>query len=274
MAYYNKITSEGTIDYQKKFWYEENGQKVFITEQEYNKINLRDRFWLVRKNSVNDKIFDAWYSLTNQVSYKDNLINADEGVLIPLPENILYGELTFDICAPDSLGTIQNYRTDKEENYTYATYCHIKTLDFIYTNNKHYIDTFNQNQYDPDTLYSNVIDSENVTELDDLTLKVNTYTEKAGSYSYVITQNGTAYDYVDTLHNIARSNDLKQEETIIQKYANYYSTPKFIYSNTLNNKEVKPYTVIHENTLNRNLVVNSTTYNLSTNSVSIVATEL
>ena len=37
----------------------ENSQKVYITEEEYNKINLKDRFWLVRKNTVNDKIFDT-----------------------------------------------------------------------------------------------------------------------------------------------------------------------------------------------------------------------
>nr|WP_320037813.1 hypothetical protein [uncultured Bacteroides sp.] len=209
------------------------------------------------------------------MSYKNNLIDAEEGVLIPLPDYILTGYITFDVCAPDSLGTTQNYRTDKEENYTYAKYCHIKTLDFKYTNNKHYIDTFNQKQYDPDILYSNVIDSENVTELDDLTLKVNTYTDKAGSYSYVITKDSSGnYDFVDTLYNKHLLASKKQEETIIQKYSDYYSTPKFIYSNCLVNKDIKPYTVIHENALNKNLVINSATYNLSNDSVSVIATEL
>lgn len=224
---------------------------------------------------MNDKIFDTWYSLTNQVSYKNNLIDAEEGVLIPLPDYILTGYITFDVCAPDSLGTIQNYRTDKEENYTYGKYCHIKTLDFKYTNNKHYIDTFNQKQYDPDILYSNVIDSENVTELDDFTLKVNTYTDKAGSYSYVITKDASdKYDFVSTLLNVNTLVSKKQEETIINKMANYYSTPKFIYSNILNNKDVRPYTVIHENVLNKDLIIKSMTYNICNNSVSVVTTEL
>ncbi len=276
IAYYNRVTYEGTYNYEYRYWYlDGNNEKVFLTLEEYNKINLKDRFWLIRKNKAGEKIFCTTYSLTNQVSYKDNLIDADEGVLIPLPESILYGQIIFELCAPDSLGTAQCYRTDEAVNYSYARYCHISSLNFIYTNNKNYKDTFTQKQYDPDILYSNVIDDNIVTELEDLELRINTYTDKAGSYSYVITKDAAgAYSYVESLYNKRRLLSLKPEENIINKYTEYYSTPKFIYSNTINNADIKPYTMIHENTLNKNMVVKSMTYNLSNDSVSVVTTEL
>lgn len=231
-------------------------------------------FWLVRKNNVDERIFNTWYNLTNQVSYTDNLVNSDEGVLIKLPDFVLYGTLHFGLFAPSELGNAINYRTDKPSDYTVARYCHIKDFKLGYTNTKYYLDIFNQKEYEADVLYSNVVNEDYVTELDDITLKVNTYSETAGSYSYVLTKEDTEkYGFVTQLYNKGADLNMKMETSIIEKYVNYYREPKFSYTNILKNKSINPYTIVFEPTIMKDMVINSVTYNLSDNTAEITALE-
>ena len=271
---YIKVTGQGTVNGEYKFWISNtDGTKTYITRAEYNKIYLMDNFWLVHKNSDGDKIKDEWKTLTNQVSYTYNLAESSDGVLISLPDFPLCGNVEFILYVPENLGKAQNYRTDKTEDYTKATYCHIKALTVKCANSKNYTDIFNQKEYDADTLFTNVVDDDYVTELDDLTLKVNTYTSKATSYSYVIQKGGTyTYSFADTLLGV--EGEKKQEERIIQKYVDHYSTPKFIYENNLINNDLKLYTKIHEKTLDTDMVIDSITYDLSTNSATVKAIQL
>lgn len=275
--YENATYSIAELSGVKHYYYTYNGVKTEITQEEYNKMKAQDRFYLVHQNKESDLIFNTWKQLTNQVSYKDNLVDSEDGVLIPLPAGrVLYGEMTFKVYAPSELGSCANYRTDGSGGTynTYVRYCHIKDMKFIYTNNKNYKDIFSRQEYDPDILYSNVIDDANVTELDDITLRVNTYSTNATSYSYVLTKSGSDYDFIDTITNKNYNESRKMEESIIQKYADHYRQPRFVYSNTLNDKDVKPYTIIHEDTINKNMVVNAVTYDLVNNAATVTTVEL
>lgn len=267
-----KISSEYGV---KHYYYTWQGVETEVSEEEYNKMMLKDRFYLVHENKEGDTIFNSWKKLTNNVSYKQNLVDAEDGVLITLPtDKVLYGKMTLDIYSPMELGGYACYRTDKPKEHSYVRYCHLKDLAFTYTYNKKYKNIFSEEEYDPDILYSNVIDDANVNEMDDITLKVNTYSTNATSYSYVLKQTGEGYDYVDSLTNKHYGSDKKMEESIIQKYVDHYHKPRFIYTNTLNDKDIKPYTIIHEDAINKDLVVDSVSYNLANNTATVTTTEL
>lgn len=269
-AYYNqkieKTTWKGYVEYSA------NGVK--ITEEEYTKIYLKDRFYLIHKNKSGERIKDTWKELTNQVSYKYNLINSSDGVLINLPDFILNGQIELTLYSPVGLGGDIFLRMDKSILYNKVDACHIRNLTFKYTNAKYYTDVFSEKEYDSDLLYENIINEDFVNEFDDLELYVNTFSGRAGSYSYVISKNNEKYKYISKVHNINTGLTRKQEEHIISKYYNYYSMPKYIYTNTLINNHIKPYSLLFENTIGKYLFLNKWIMNLSSNSIDITSNEI
>lgn len=256
-----------------KYYYRYQGSdKIYITEEEYNKMQARDRFWLVHKNKENDPIYNTFKQLTNQVSYKMNIANSEDGVLIPLPSNkVIYGKLEFELYTPYELGRTANYRTDGSagENNTYIRYCHIDDMKMIYTNNNTYYDIFNLQEYESDIKYSNVIDDSFVKELDDIVMKVNTYNDKAASYSYVLCKITDGYNFVDKLKKGTES--MIAEEYTINKYCNYYSTPKLVYNNNL----CYNFSILDRlSLLNNEFIINTMTIHLLHNNAEISAMQI
>lgn len=234
------------------------------------------KFYLCRKNKEGEEVFYTEYSLTNQVSYTENLIDSGDGVLISLPSNIiLQGDLKFKVYALENLG---GGFTQKGGTFTppesVVKCCHISDFKFVYTTKNTNIDVFNPENNEPDVLYQNEIDSDNITEFEDIDLRVNTYSPKAVSYSYVIKNTTSGYDFVDTLKKIGYEVEKKIEEYLIEKYFNQYSIPRIKYSNMLHNKDLKPFTSIISTSLNKTLYVNSLIYNLTDNSVEANLIEL
>lgn len=97
---------------------------------------------------------------------------------------------------------------------------------------------------DTDTIYTNIINDEYVTELDDIKFKVCTYDNKNPNYSSVAykSQNhgNTVYQFVDTVNNLALGDQftgiirydgsvsdgsLRMEEQTIYRITNQYQTP-------------------------------------------------
>jgi len=275
LTYYSQITATEVINGVKKFYISNiDNSKTYISETEYNKINLKDKFWVIHTNKNGDSILNDWKTLDNKVSYKMNLVDASEGVAIPVPSNmILQGRLEFELSCPDTLGLEQCYQSNLETNATLARYCHIKDLSLSYTNSKYKVDIFNSEDLDTDTKYTNVINEDFITDLDDITLKVNTFTSKCSSYSNVIIKNDNKYDYLNTIHSVAENVDVIQEQNIINKYYNYYSTPKFIYSNNINNDNITPLSIISVNEVSNNMLIDSLSYDLNNDSVSVKLTQ-
>ena len=256
-----------------RFFYNDKRERIFVTEEYYNECTLRDRFLLVHKNKVDDKVFGEQKTLTNTVSYKYNLADSSDGVAIKLPsDKVLSGNLTFELFAPSDLGTIPMLRTDQDSLLCRAI--HISDLSLTYTTDKYTVDIFSKEKYDADIKFENIVNEDFVNDFEDLELQVNTYSEKAGSYSYVIERVGENYDYIDNILNLNTRERLKQEEHIITKYYNYFSSPKYIYSNTLNNAGIKPYSLLFENTLGKNFFLNKWVMNLGNNSIEVTANEV
>lgn len=251
-----------------------DGSKIYISYEEYEKRNLEDKFWLVHKNKANDKIFDTWYSLTNQVSYKYNLSNASDGVLIKLPDFCLYGEMTFELCPHSTLGSTQSYRTDMPQDYTTCHYCHIKDLSVKYANTKYIYDVFGSELEDiEDIVYSNVINDNYITETEDIELLVNSYSKGILSYSNVATKKGGKFDYLKSVYNRIAGGEYLPEQILIDKLYRHHKTPKFIYQNSLNYK-FSPFDMIKENSLNKTMVINTLGIDYANDSVDVTLIEL
>lgn len=231
-------------------------------------------FFVCHKNKLDEQVFNAPNNLTNQISYTDDLVDSGDGALITLPENlVLHGDLNFTLYSMEYLGGPMS-DIDGHSDTTRVTvpYCHISDFKFIYTTKDVNIDIFNKDDFDPDVLYENIIDDGFVTELEDMEMKVNTYSSKAGSYSYVLSKANEIYDFVENIVKQGISN--KMEHHNIEKYHSHYSSPKLIYQNSLNNSDIKPYSLIKSVSTNKVMAINNMIYNLSSGSCDITLTEL
>jgi len=96
-----------------------------------------------------------------------------------------------------------------------------------------------QEDSNDDVIYSNIISMDNVSELDDIEVKINSYWEgkpNARSYLLTPTSNGT-YNYLTNgLYDPYTNSRRKPEELVIEKYYEHHSMPKKKY-----NCQVKGY---------------------------------
>lgn len=269
----------GYPDRNKMYYYvdgrdeNEHEIKIFTTEEYYNECTLKDMFYLVHKNSEGEKVFDEDKTLTNTVSYKMNLVDSEDGVAIKLPPQVLVGELIFDIEKPNQLATYPMW-VSNGGCYPCNAF-HFSDMVLKYATEDTVQDIFNMEEFEADIKYTNTINEDYVNEFDDIELYVNTYNKQAGSFSYVITKNNNGYfDYIYTTYNTNTQESLKQEEHIIKKYYNYYSTPKFIYENKLKLDNITPYSLFYENTLSRNFILNRYEIDVQNNAIRTTLNEI
>ena len=103
---------------------------------------------------------------------------------------------------------------------------------------------------DTDTIYTNTINDEFVTELKEIKFKIATWDNKKPNYSAVAYKRDGKFQYLDKLYNNACSageaiwvgsddvngmDGLRQEEHLIYKIVNQYSTPSIILNLSLRN---------------------------------------
>ena len=264
--------------------YDSGSTYVYITDEFFWEKNHGNQCLLIRKNVAGESIMDTTYKLTNTVSYKMNIIDATDGVAIKI-DKPLYGEMQFVLYEPINnkyggriLGTDPQWQSSKSNGTCRAV--HISNLTLRYQKTTAYQDIFNMQDIDPDTIYTNVINDNYCKELEDVTLTVNTANDWANSYSYLIKQNNSSYDYIKSLYFGSISK--RPEERLVEKYVNYYNRPRYQYGNTLFNKkpssgtEIYPFQPITEvlNGVNKNFIVNSITYDISANTADINAFEV
>lgn len=108
--------------------------------------------------------------------------------------------------------------------------------------------TFSDNS-DTDTVYTNVIDNDFVSELKEIKFKICTWDNKQPNYSAVAYKSGSTLQFLDKTYNTAcysgeqewagsdntASTGLRQEEHLIYKLVNQYSTPSVILKLNLRN---------------------------------------
>ena len=80
-------------------------------------------------------------------------------------------------------------------------------------------------EWETDTQYINVINEEYLEEGEDIECRINTWDNKAPTYSVVMYQNGLLQQYLDTVTNLATGNKYRLEEHIIYDYVTQYRQP-------------------------------------------------
>lgn len=158
-----------------------------------------------------------------------------EGVAIPLPsDTVMSGDIELTIYTPPHF--IRGLNLDNKPDYPYYNdvgFNYYYWLTDLKLEPK--IASFGESDTDSDTVYTNVIDEGYTEELDDIEFKICTFDGKKPNHSSVMAGGG----YVDTTTNTACSageadwdgstaKALRQEEHMIYRLVNQYSTPSVV----------------------------------------------
>lgn len=243
---------------------------VYISPDYYNECILQDRFYLVRQNKDNEQVFEVDYKLTNTVSYKMNLIDSEDAIAIKLPENeILQGDLIFEIDEPNCLAR----RPQEDAKNYWCIAFHISDFMLKYTNSKDTYDLFNKSEFDSDVVYSNVINDNNVMEMDDIELLINSNAKNISAYSNCATKSGGKFDYLKTVYSPLHDKNVLPEQMLIDKLYSHYKAPKFRYSNNLN-RGFSILSRIYENSLKKEMVVDQMSIDYANESCNVSLIEV
>lgn len=216
---------------------------------------------------------NKYFEVKNTIKW-NQFLNT-EGFDIPIPDGKLNGQGEFRILSVDRRLAVNDKYTKgefrKEENGDEGTstdkfyymgveqdvyYIKDFTLDLITPNNE-YI-----NNDDSNTEYSNIINDEYIKELSDITFKICTWDNKKANYSCVICGD----NYLDTTEHKIFNKLLRQEEHLIEKIVNQYSTPSVIFNFNLFN-EYLPYSTISY--MNKIFIIDSMTINYAYNTAQL-----
>ena len=74
--------------------------------------------------------------------------------------------------------------------------------------------------------------------------------------------------------DVASTDEYKAEEFCINNYVNYYSKPRFKYSNSIKNKNITLNSMFRENTLNKRFAINSIVFDLINDKVDVELNEI
>lgn len=155
----------------------------------------------------------------------------DDGYAIPITAaDRLNGKLEFTLYTPNQLPrTINNF------------FMRDMKLKYIYKDSSNWAD---DKKADEDIVYENIINEDWAVEMDEIDLKINSwYKDKPISKSYFLDSNKLP---------VITINGKVQEERLLEKYYNHYSTPKKIFN--LN------YKITNTNPLNKYYHTQTDTY--------------
>lgn len=112
-----------------------------------------------------------------------------------------------------------------------------------------------------DTLYTNVNDSDNVKELDDVECKLTTKNDSELSFSKLI-YNG---DFLDKCSNNINNSSQKLEELLVERNINQYSNFKLKIEQNFSNSLINPNAIMHNNYLNKDFYIIAQNYDIKQN---------
>ena len=119
--------------------------------------------------------------------------------------------------------------------------------------------TGDEDDNETDTIYSNVINEDNVKEFSDIEFKICTWDNKMLNYSAPAYYTGSDYKFIDTLTNSALNLTERSENQLINRIVNQYTDPAIKLELNLGT-DIKPYTLITEPVLGKTMIVNSISY--------------
>lgn len=192
---------------------------------------------LLKENKRADDFFFKSNGIINTVTWR--LGTDKRGYLIPMPEGdaLVAGAPHLTLYKPMDFMTVSGSQT------TFMALKNFKISPII-------ADPTFSDALDTDTIYSNVINKDNAQELDEITLDVVTYDDKHPTHSAVAWLDGSEFKWVDRTYNRATAQGemgivrydgsvcddgmLRQEEHIIYRHTNQYSSPAKVLELTLN----------------------------------------
>ncbi len=180
---------------------------------------------------VKNNMLDTSLNLFCNVDWRMNLGDID-GRIFKLPSGTNVADIKLVIYQPF---LPSNNDTDKEVNLQ-CVFIENLELNVITENSNNNIKLINTDDTDSNTKYENVIDEDYIEELDEISMKVNTYDNKELSYSCVYVNNNGTLEYLDTVVNESLLEDYRMEENLIYRIVKQYSTPKIILNVILNNQ--------------------------------------
>lgn len=231
-----------------------------------------------KENVVSDEeclVWTGWNKPVTNHNYTYK-VNKDAYVIPINRDDNLYGYLKLEVYVPKIPWDNQLYR---ENNYLRINYNKIPPVIFmkdfglslctpsIY---EQWYTVFDNEEEDEDIIYSNTIDGNNVTDMDDLDLKINTYNhQKPIAKSYIIEPtmvNGivdidSCKYHSQGFYNSQTNKSQRQEMNLVDKYYNHYSTPKKIY-NCVVHEYKAPYKLIQCTAISGKYIVDEQSYDL------------
>ena len=203
------------------------------------KFKIGDKSWNGNKWLTGDHIFyvetewdvkvknwtgpDCWnkdLTVLNNVSWEEEL-NVS-GYKIPLSGVNLTDNIEFEIINPSKC-VYGNTQSPKFEDYAneYNAYMWVKNLSFDLVRKEH------EDKEENDVVYSNVIDSGSINEMQTITCKITTDTDLVQpSYSNVAIFDGVSTVALSSVtENCISGQAQKPEENIVEKYVLQYNTP-------------------------------------------------
>lgn len=177
--------------------------------------------WCAPQMAWDEKKLEYWnkdIEILNNVSWQDK-VNA-EGIKIPLSGIDTTQVIQFEIYNPDCSFYAWTGNPDFEDQFrNMNSYCWIKDLSL-----KCVREGESDLGNDSDCVYENEINACSINELDEIRVKITTFTDKVQpSYSHMLLGSG----FLLTIFEEALGNteEQKPEENIIQKYVHQYQTP-------------------------------------------------
>lgn len=228
-----------------------------------------------------------WSDYNKPVTNFDYTSNIEkEGYAIPIKfSDYLYGKLKLEIYMPFipwSFGLIKQMDGVWNINYELTPpviFMKGLSLELVSVLNesvgkKWLEDLSSLDDKEDDIIYENEINSQNVTEMDDLELKINTYNDKKPiAESYIIQPNiinGQIQHDIDSYHTEGfyrplTHTTLRQELNVVNRYVEHYSSPKKIYNCQVHDY-YKPWICVKPNALdNIKMIVDEQEYDVKAN---------
>ena len=185
----------------------------------------KDNDWSTASTSVayvttkrEDENYDRWNteeSTLNNISWEEEL--SAEGYKIPLRGVDMSQGISIEILRPYFQFV---YVDGNWKSYDWNQYCWVKDLSIKVVEAGH------ENDTEDDILYENIISSDSVNEMSDITVKFTTYDNlNKAAYSNVILATGNTNSLLEYIYEPCLSNALqKPEENIVEKYVSQYSS--------------------------------------------------
>lgn len=210
--WYNPTTSD-----RPPFDFDYSGLGGYWTKETYSPLVYQNGVFPVmteyKSDSTKGTVQEDMTTL-NTVSWEDE-INV-EGYKIPLAGMSMLDDISIEVFNPNFQFQLSGGNT------SWNQYCWVKDLSFKIVEQGQDIE-----QQENDVVYENVIDTDAINELGEITVKLTTFTEHAQpSYSNVVYHRGNVTDLLTNVTEDAISGTpQKPEENIVEKYVLQYSTP-------------------------------------------------